>query len=70
MDIAIIGYIVTVIGIRGRIQGIEPYGSHPQRSDIFQFIVYTVEISYAVTVAVTETPDPDLIEYSGFIPVS
>ena len=62
MDVSVVGNVISVVCIRRGIDRGEPDRIHTQRVNVFQFVINAVQISYTVSVPVSETADPDLIE--------
>ena len=60
-DVAVIGYIVTVVAIRAFITGREPNGVHSQHFQIIEFCGNSVQIPDPVAVSVAEAARINLI---------
>ena len=67
-DVHVVGNVIAAVCAGGGIDGGEPDAVHTQLLQVVQFFVDTPQVAHAVTVAVLETPGPDLVEYFVLIP--
>ncbi len=67
LDVEVVGDVVAVVVLRGRVAGRQPQRVDAETGEVRQPVPDTVEIADAVTVAVGERADIDLVD-DGCLP--
>ena len=70
MDVPVIGDVVAVVGIRGRVDRREPDRVCAKALDIVELLQNAPQVPNPVAVSVTETARPDVIDAHLFVPLA